>query len=44
MEDIQNNISISGTSNEIPYNESNLVYKAIDLYLKKANIKRQKKF
>lgn len=31
-------ISLSGTSNEIPYNEKNLVYKAIDLFLKKADI------
>lgn len=31
-------INLSGTSNEIPYNEKNLVYKAIDLFLKKAGI------
>lgn len=37
-EDAQNKILLSGTSKEIPYNESNLVYKAVDLYFKKANI------
>ncbi len=31
-------INLSGTSSEIPYNEKNLVYKAIDLFLKKADI------
>lgn len=31
-------INLSGTSPEIPYNEKNLVYKAIDLFLKKAGI------
>lgn len=31
-------IKLSGTSSEIPYNEKNLVYKAADLFLKKANI------
>lgn len=31
-------INLSGTSNEIPYNEKNLVYKAADLFLKKADI------
>jgi len=36
---LNNKISLSGTSNEIPYDESNLVYKAVDLYLKEANIK-----
>jgi len=34
----ENKIILSGTSNEIPYNEKNLVYKAADLYLKEANI------
>ena len=29
-------ITLSGTSDEIPYNEKNLVYKAVDLYLKTA--------
>lgn len=29
------NIKLSGTSEEIPYNEKNLVYKAADLFLKK---------
>ena len=33
-----NNIILSGTSMEIPYDERNLVYKAIDLYLAKAGI------
>lgn len=31
-------ISLSGTSNEIPYNEKNLVYKASKLFLEKTNI------
>lgn len=31
-------INLSGTSPEIPYNEKNLVYKATDLFLKKAGI------
>ena len=30
-------ISISGTSDEIPYNENNLCYKAADIFLKKIN-------
>lgn len=34
----KNNIKLSGTSCEIPYDERNLVYKAIDLYLKEAKI------
>lgn len=34
----KNTISLSGNSNEIPYNESNLVYKAIELYLEEAKI------
>lgn len=33
-----NKIILSGNSDEIPYNESNLVYKATDLYLKEASI------
>jgi len=33
-----NKITLSGTSDEIPYNEKNLVYKAVDLYLKTAGI------
>ena len=32
-------IVLSGTSDEIPYNEKNLVYKAAELYLKEAGIK-----
>ena len=32
-------IELSGNSNEIPYNEKNLVYKAADLFLKKTGIK-----
>lgn len=32
-------IVLSGNSNEIPYNEHNLVYKAADLYLKSTGIK-----
>lgn len=31
-------ITLSGNSNEIPYDERNLVYKAVDLYLKEAQI------
>ena len=34
----QNKITLSGSSNEIPYDEKNLVYKAIDLYLTEAKI------
>ena len=32
-------IELSGNSNEIPYNEKNLVYKAADLFLQKSGIK-----
>ena len=32
-------IKLSGTSEEIPYDERNLVYKAVDLFLKEAEIK-----
>ena len=38
----KNEILLNGTSNEIPYNEKNLVYKAVDLYLKEANINNAK--
>lgn len=31
-------IKLSGTSSEIPYDERNLVYKAVDLFLKEASI------
>ncbi len=34
----QTEIVLSGTSDEIPYDERNLVYKAVDLYLKEAQI------
>lgn len=34
----KNEIALSGTSNEIPYNEKNLVYKAIAAYCEKAKI------
>ena len=34
----ENKIELQGTSLEIPYDEKNLVYKAIDLYLKEAGI------
>ena len=34
----ENEIILSGTSNEIPYNEKNLVYKAAELFLAEANI------
>ena len=37
-----NEIKLSGTSDEIPYDEKNLVYKAIDLFLKEANINNLK--
>lgn len=37
-EGLENKILLSGTSEEIPYNEKNLVYKAVDLYLKEAGI------
>lgn len=33
-----NSITLTGTSSEIPYDEKNLVYKAVDIYLKKAQI------
>ena len=33
-----NKITLSGTSEEIPYDERNLVYKAVNLYLRKAKI------
>ena len=33
-----NEIILTGTSDEIPYNESNLVYKAAKLFFEKANI------
>ena len=36
-------ISISGTSDEIPYNENNLCYKAADIFLKKINKDYSKK-
>lgn len=38
----KNLIELSGTSSDIPYNENNLVYKAIDLYLKEAKINNLK--
>ena len=34
----ENKITLSGTSDEIPYNEKNLVYKAVELYLTEAKI------
>ena len=34
----KNKIYLDGTSKEIPYNERNLVYKAIDLFLKEAGL------
>ena len=34
-------IVLSGTSDEIPYNEKNLVYKAAKLYLDKTGIKNK---
>ena len=34
----KNKIILSGTSNEIPYDERNLVYKAADLFLKESGI------
>ncbi len=38
----KNLIELSGTSSDIPYDENNLVYKAIDLYLKEAKINNLK--
>ncbi|MBE7711531.1 MAG: 4-(cytidine 5'-diphospho)-2-C-methyl-D-erythritol kinase [Cyanobacteria bacterium SIG31] len=35
----ENKILLSGTSNQIPYDEKNLVYKAVELYLSTAGIK-----
>lgn len=35
-------INLSGTSEEIPYNEKNLVYKAADLFVKESGIKNTK--
>lgn len=40
--DNQTEIILSGTSDEIPYNEKNLVYKAAKLFLEKTNIENQK--
>lgn len=37
-----NEIYLSGTSKEIPYDEKNLVHKAVDLYLKTANMDKLK--
>ncbi|MBP3820368.1 4-(cytidine 5'-diphospho)-2-C-methyl-D-erythritol kinase [bacterium] len=37
-----NQIILSGNSNEIPYNEKNLVYKAVELFLKEAKITNKK--
>lgn len=37
-----NEIILSGTSDEIPYNENNLVYKACELFLQKTNLKGNK--
>ena len=38
----ENKILLSGTSDEIPYNEKNLVYKAAELFLQKAGISNLK--
>ena len=38
----ENEIELSGTSKEIPYNEKNLVYKAASLFLEKTGIENQK--
>lgn len=35
----ENKILLNGNSDEIPYNENNLVYKATDLFLRKSGIK-----
>lgn len=37
-----NEILLSGSSSEIPYNEKNLVYKAADLFLKEAGLNNKK--
>lgn len=41
IEDGEDEINLSGTSNEIPYNENNLVYKATKLFLEKTKIKKK---
>lgn len=38
----ENKIILAGNSNEIPYDEHNLVYKAVKLFLEKSNIKNKK--
>ena len=38
----QNGIILSGNNSQIPYNEKNLVYKAIKLFCEKANINNKK--
>ena len=38
----ENEIILSGNSSEIPYDETNLVYKAVKLYLETAGIKNKK--
>ena len=39
---IENEIALTGTSAEIPYDESNIAHKATDLYLKNAQISHKK--
>ena len=36
--DTNNVINLSGTSDEIPYNEKNLVYRAVEMFMKEADI------
>ena len=38
----ENEINLTGTSSEIPYDERNIVYKAVKLYLEKTEIKNKK--
>ena len=37
-----NSFVLNGNSNKIPYDKSNLVYKAIELFFEKTNIKNKK--
>lgn len=41
-ENIKNSIVLKGNSNQIPYDRSNLVYKAIELFFDKTNITNKK--
>lgn len=41
-DNLTNKIVLTGNSNEIPYDETNLVYKAVNLYLKTTKIENKK--